>query len=58
MKMGKVIDFNTKQEIIIKPPTIEDEFIEELILLLSTQPTKELLQEILFSKWNLTKKQN
>jgi hypothetical protein len=54
--MGKLIDFNTKQEIIIKPLSIEDTFIEDLITLLNNQTPIDILQETLFNKYTITLK--
>jgi len=54
--MGKLIDFNTKKEIIVKSLTIEDFFIKDLIFLLGQQVTEKTLKETLLNKYQITLK--
>ena len=56
--MSKLIDFKTGKEIIEKPLSVEDEFIQDLLFVMLSATTEEAIKEALFSKYNITIKNN
>jgi len=45
----KIIDINTGQDITPAPPTLQDEFMEDLIQLIQTKPVDTYRFELSFS---------
>ena len=56
--MSKLIDFKTGEEIIETPLSVEDEFIQDLLFVMSSATTEEAIKEGLFSKYTITIKNN
>ena len=52
--MGKLIDFKTGKEIIEKPLSVEEKFMQDLMHIMSVAKTEEEVSELIFSKYNIT----
>ena len=52
--MGKLIDFNTGEEVIAPLLTVEDEFMIDLMFIMSSSITEEDVRESIFLKYNIT----
>ena len=56
--MGILVNFKTGKEIEQEPFTIEDEFMQDLMFTLSSATSEDVIKECIFSKYEITIKNN